>query len=628
MIGNGFDLEHDLPTKYIDFLEFVKKFQVEYKFAKAATSKSYRFKEAYFERIFKIEEFENRANALHSFVNNNVWIDYFQKVYEHHLANKENWIDFEKEISDVVQNMDSLIKYYEKVRMGQDKNDNVENCYRNRLNKFVKDCELDMGIIGSNISKMLNDLNRLISALEIYIWDYVGNQKIKYYNPDIEKIYPDKVFSFNYSDTYRRLYAYNKKYVEYSFVHGFATNNIQEFYGIKDVSDELKKIYVQMSLEKNNMVLGIDEYLNGENKSKEIDFIAFKKYYQRIYKKTGNEYKKWLQQIDESVKSGRKEENVLYIFGHSLDETDGDILKEFITHDNLKTVIYYRNKEQLGQQIANLVKILKSDELIERVYGSKSSITFEKQSPREEIEGSSFEITSDIMRLNCAYRLNSLEVKSILNKIKVKIEQEDLNYFYSQKSVITLVDVMQKNGLTKLYENKLLKIAYELMNCNGLREPEQFIDENWAYQDYDNSFGCSLITSKFIKSVNLYNRKHFNRSELEIFNFDEQLIEYEKLIKSKRKIDKKAYLEIMNKVFLMFYDKSSNIDELWNILLKISRGLGENVAEETLKELLESSEDELNIIRYNHLLYEIQMNEYFDMKVEEFKEQYEYEKDE
>lgn len=35
-----------------------------------------------------------------------------------------------------------------------------------------------------------------------------------------------------------------------------------------------------------------------------MDFIEFKKYYQRIYKKTGNEYKKWLKQIDENIDAG------------------------------------------------------------------------------------------------------------------------------------------------------------------------------------------------------------------------------------------------------------------------------------------------------------------------------------
>ena len=373
-------------------------------------------------------------------------------------------------------------------------------------------------------------------------------------------------------------------------------------------------------LERNNMVLGIDEYLKGDSKNKEIDFIAFKKYYQRIYKKTGNEYKKWLQQIDENVRAGRKEENILYIFGHSLDVTDGDILREFITHDNLKTVIFYRNKAQLGQQIANLVKILTSDEMIERVYGSNPTIIFEKQSQRELIKGSTFEITSDTMQLDNVYRVNQVEAQRLIKKIRDKIEQKDLRYFYSQKSVITLFNVIQKNGLTKLYIKKLLEIACELMKSEGLQEPEQFDPENWGYQDYDNAFVCDPITIKFVDSINLHNRRNFSVSESEIQSFNEQIIEYQKIIRRKKKIDKRNYITILNGIFSMFYAPYGDIEKLWNLLIRISRGPAEDVAKDTLKELIESSDNDLDIIRYKHLLTEIQMNEYFDMQVAEFEE--------
>ena len=78
----------------------------------------------------------------------------------------------------------------------------------------------------------------------------------------------------------------------------------------------------------------------------------------------------------------------------------------------------------------------------------------------------------------------------------------------------------------------------------------------------------------------------------------------------------------------MFIDRYGDIEKLWNILLRISRGPGVDVAKVTLKELLESSENELDIIRYNHLLSEIQINEYIDRKAEEFEENYGYEQNE
>lgn len=69
----------------------------------------------------------------------------------------------------------------------------------------------------------------------------------------------------------------------------------------------------------------------------------------------------------------------LYIFGHSLDETDGDILRDLILNDNVYTTIYYWNKETMGKQIANLVKVIGQDELIRRTGGRKKTIVFQRQ---------------------------------------------------------------------------------------------------------------------------------------------------------------------------------------------------------------------------------------------------------
>ena len=68
----------------------------------------------------------------------------------------------------------------------------------------------------------------------------------------------------------------------------------------------------------------------------------------------------------------------------------------------------------------------------------------------------------------------------------------------------------------------------------------------------------------------------------------------------------------------MFYNRHNNTEDLWNILLRISRGPGEKVAKSVLQDKLESSKDEMEIVRCNHLLSEIQMYEYFDMRAKEY----------
>ena len=71
----------------------------------------------------------------------------------------------------------------------------------------------------------------------------------------------------------------------------------------------------------------------------------------------------------------------LFIFGHSLDKTDRDILKLLICNDNVTTKIYYyrknkNDKKELGKLIKNLVRIMGQDELISRTMGEHKTIEF------------------------------------------------------------------------------------------------------------------------------------------------------------------------------------------------------------------------------------------------------------
>lgn len=69
----------------------------------------------------------------------------------------------------------------------------------------------------------------------------------------------------------------------------------------------------------------------------------------------------------------------LYILGHSLDITDKDILRDMILNNNVYTTIFYFNKDDFGAKIANLVKVIRQDELIRRTGGSTNTIEFKQQ---------------------------------------------------------------------------------------------------------------------------------------------------------------------------------------------------------------------------------------------------------
>ena len=144
------------------------------------------------------------------------------------------------------------------------------------------------------------------------------------------------------------------------------------------------------------MVLGIDEYLEGEDKNKQLEFIYFKKYFQRIHKETGCLYRKWIEEMkqynkDDFLKKKKQQPSLIeedyakninhhiYIFGHSLDITDKDILKELICCENTSTTIFYVNRKVYVNQISNLVQVINQKELINRVSEPNKTIIFKQQ---------------------------------------------------------------------------------------------------------------------------------------------------------------------------------------------------------------------------------------------------------
>ena len=126
------------------------------------------------------------------------------------------------------------------------------------------------------------------------------------------------------------------------------------------------------------MVLGIDEYLSEDDRNKNVEFVGFKKYYQRIFKQTDYSYTGWFDTF--------KLIN-LYIIGHSLDVTDKDVLSEILLRKYVRTTIFYHDKQANGTQISNLVRVLGYDNINMLTRGGDPyrSITFSQLFPAEQI---------------------------------------------------------------------------------------------------------------------------------------------------------------------------------------------------------------------------------------------------
>ena len=117
----------------------------------------------------------------------------------------------------------------------------------------------------------------------------------------------------------------------------------------------------------------IEDQISFELVSKESDNLYKWEQFEELAFKYDKEYEK------------KHPKHNLYIFGHSLDVTDKDILRLLILNDNVKTTIFYPDKKELGKKIANLVKVIGQDELIRRTGGRTKTIEFKLQQDMVEV---------------------------------------------------------------------------------------------------------------------------------------------------------------------------------------------------------------------------------------------------
>lgn len=370
VIGNGFDLAHGLPTKYYDFIKFVELIQnIEGKDEKQRNQivKNYqaqfKINENITKKLLDNKIYENiYFNKFVECVQKNGWIEYFKGKVE----NQSTWVDFEMDIK-------QLIKIFDVIRGTAE--DNLEIAdgevlkLRDMMKKFLEEdrsvysythlklSQLKEVISDKFIKALEEHLKKVIRAFEIYLALFIEDIDCSGLKGKINNI--DAVISFNYSNTFEKLYG--KDNIKYDYIHG--------------------KANLECDINKNNMVLGIDEYLNDDMKDKDLNFIFFKKYFQRIYKRTGCTYKAWLEEILEySIESN------IYFYGHSLSRADKDILRNLILCKSTRIIIFYHNDEAYRSQITNLVDVIGQDKLIEKVYGSNPTIIFENTEDKEHIE--------------------------------------------------------------------------------------------------------------------------------------------------------------------------------------------------------------------------------------------------
>lgn len=607
IIGNGFDLAHQLPTKYTDFLNFMKfinrieNFHGTFKeFTK--DNDKYKFSELNVDiQKYISGVIEDNSNKNVDIVNiwnkrksaddksdrvkhvermielssKNIWFEWFQEQLNIH----PNWVDFESEISKVVQGVENLIPLIPlKIEMIS-----RMPSYQRLINKIIfagkaSDKDITLAEIETKKGKMLTDLNNLIRCFEIYLEDLVKNIDISQLSLDIYNLNIDKILSFNYTNTYQKLYDPN---VECAHIHGKA-----------DINNDTKS---------NNMVLGIDDYLNEDEKFTNTNFIEFKKYYQRLIKGTNCDYKKWIDEINKSF----TKHNV-YIFGHSLASTDRDVLLDFIENEKTIITIYYNNSNQYSDQICNLVHLIGPDKLNEWVHQAKPKIKFVKQQPMINIDDSGWRIMRDIRDCSELFKLSGQEIEYKINEIKDHLDNSDKTYFRKQRNVIDLFVAMTTSGyIDNNLTDQMLNMAKELYDPTKSEtySPSEFKRVGNSPQRYQK------IISNFIDLVNTYNADKKAKS-YHISDSDscEKILRY---LKSGMKIDEQQAISLIEDIIKGSNHSYGSDEEMWRCVLLLRYYVNPEKLIEIISNHI-SGDNNLYRIKYTYLLNLLKEEEYFD----------------
>ena len=358
LVGNGFDLHHMLPSQYFDFLCVAEQLSNNSLFfpLTAGTVLSQckvspniqRCYEAHKDVFDNIDLPNNEIIELIELVNDNLWFSFFSKT----LSRSLGWIDFEKEIFSVITVIGNMLNQnQDKIILPVD--DQLSSFILSFFKFFIVPCDnlvihpgaslqirseylietlYNSGIYRINKEKVYEKLHRELfnfcKALKIYFKCFIEDalsalSKDSYITNNAIGImdHSDIVISFNYTSTCEQFYSNQTVY----HIHGTINNG--------------------------NIVLGLNPSDADDKGGADTSQIKFKKYYQRVVYETDLEYINWYR---ENVLN--KNEYRLIVIGHSLDETDKDILADVFLNAKEIFVTYY-NEDSKNSYIANIVKI-------------------------------------------------------------------------------------------------------------------------------------------------------------------------------------------------------------------------------------------------------------------------------
>jgi len=363
--GNGFDLNHGLPTFYKDFITILSKLRNldEHNFENIySLSLNYKLiKEKY--NVFNFNK--DNINELIELLKNNVWFNFFKTELE-----IESWIDFETKIEYVLRLVFSSVKYIQEkifdngsLAIGRNIaksilfNNNIEilevlnffkiiNWDSNNGNVIILEDYLHQKYnynISVNTEKIVENLYNEIQTFrkifnlyfETFVTPLFVNIKEKMINENFKAF--KYHFTFNYTPTFDLLYS---SMAETNYLHGKIGVNTNLVLGINDIPDEIFN---------------------------KVHYIPFTKYFQKL---NGNTDYYFLNKIKENSIS----DFVFFFYGHSLDKSDQDYINEvfnFIDEVSInskrKIIIIIHNIQSKAKLLINLISIRGKNDIVKKM---------------------------------------------------------------------------------------------------------------------------------------------------------------------------------------------------------------------------------------------------------------------
>lgn len=377
VIGNGFDLAHEMPTRYSDFLDFMTLYIIknypEWKgWGGDPSVDEFSPRKYYNSTLLKISEKIPRDSKIRIFFNKyeekfksqineheslntfywNTFLRYCLNCYDYRLSfNSEfNWIDIENEIY-------TFLIELQKQKFSEDTLENL-SIMMPQMHGISKRVIVPFFI--SNVYYYLNSKDIPQESLKKEIFRYLFGELenfslllkiyLKIVSEDFQEN-PQQKFKINFKDDSG---GYNGIFIDK--ILSFNYTNTSEIY----VSPESIN-FINGSLEENNIILGIENPESAENNSNDSITFFFKNV-QRVLYNFYYSYKNWFGYNDSKIEKVNNKNIInngkqIYIIGHSLSSSDKYILTDLMMNANKVTIYYYSPKDR-EDKISNLYKIL------------------------------------------------------------------------------------------------------------------------------------------------------------------------------------------------------------------------------------------------------------------------------